>query len=146
MKKIADNPYLKRKPLPKQKIFSTRAGVIKQDPPVMLIQGMTAGSKEEWYVAQALNKMHLSYTYQKSIRGGRKRAGGQILDYLVATPGKQTVVDVRGTYWHTGRHEDSLSLMVALQKYDYNLVVIWDTEATSVSAALSFLRDRLPLG
>lgn len=144
MKTLPPNPYLKRRPFPRPDFLLPRAARLKQDPAVMIIQGVVADSKEEWYVAQALDKLGLEYEYQKSVRGGRLVRGGQVLDFLVYTPGRNTVVDVRGKYWHTGKHEDELSLKIALKGKDWNVVVIWDYEATSVEAALSILRERMP--
>ena len=112
----------------------------------MIIRGQPAGSKEEWRTSQALDILQMDYYYQYSVGGGRQRRGGQVIDFLVLTPVRWTIVDVRGTYWHTGRHEDSLDILRVARKQRWNLVILWDTDCKSVSDAVSFLRQKIPHG
>ena len=146
MKKVPLNPWLKRDRSARPKTLSTRPPKLEPDLANMIVHGQQAGSKEEWYVAQALEKMGFSFDYQVSVLGGRSRRGGQVLDFVVHTPVKWTVVDVRGTYWHTGHHEDSLSIQRAIKRKGYGLVVAWDTNVPSLEKAFEFLRANLPHG
>lgn len=128
------------------KVDFAKAAPVAQDPAQMLIKGQPAGSKEEYYTATALDVMGLQYSYQVPMAGGRSRRGGQMLDFVVYTPGKTTVVDVRGVYWHTGRHEDSLDIERVMQNKGWNLLVAWDYNVPTQADALSFLRAHLPNG
>jgi hypothetical protein len=112
---------------------------------VATVQGIPVGSKEEARNAMALDYLKVRYRYQASVDYGRKRAGGQVLDFLCYTPIRYTILDVRGVYWHTGIHEDSLSIDEAAKKHNYNLLVIWDYQCPSVEAAISFLRSHLAI-
>lgn len=124
-------PFAKAKPL------------VKEDLAEMVIKGQAAGSKEEYYVSKALDKLGYEYSYQVPVMGGRSVRGGQILDFLVDTPVKRTIVDVRGTYWHTGAREDSLDILRVTRKYGWHLLVAWDTDVPDEATALGFLRQRL---
>lgn len=109
-----------------------------------LILGRPAGSKLEWYVALGLETLEYEFEYQVPIRGGRDRMGGQILDFLVHTPGKFTPVDTKGAYWHTGVHDDRYELERALRGMNYrDIVEIWDDECPDKDAAIQLLRKRL---
>ena len=147
MLKVFGKPFTKkgRKPA-KAKQLSSRAQPINSDAEVLVttIQGIAVGSKEEARTGMALDKLGFKYYYQYSVDFGRQRIGGQVLDFLVKTPGKYTIVDVRGAYWHTGSKDDSLSIEEAAKKHNYNLLPFWDYQCTSVDAAVSFLRAHLP--
>lgn|GEM_PF-7027327 len=123
--------------------FAKAAPLVKELPEVMMIRGQQAGSKEEYFVAQGLNKLGMKYSYQVPVMGGRNVRGGQVLDFLVYTPGKYTIVDVRGTYWHTGAREDSLDILRVTRRYGWLLLVAWDTDVPDEATALSFLRTHL---
>ncbi|CAK0772634.1 conserved hypothetical protein [Gammaproteobacteria bacterium] len=112
----------------------------------LLVLGQPAGSKEEWRTAQALNIMQWQYAYQYPVFGGRSRRGGQVIDFLVYTPGRYTIVDVRGSYWHTGKHNDALDIERVARRKNWILVILWDYDCKSVSEALTFLRSHLPHG
>lgn len=65
------------------------------------IQGQTPGSKEEWRVAQALEKMEIRYIYQYEILDRYVR-GGLVIDFLALTVPLSTPIEVYGEYWHRG--------------------------------------------
>lgn len=65
-----------------------------------LIHGNTPGSVEEWRTAVALDKYGWDYDYQVSYFGGRRVAGGQVIDFIVRTLPLQTPLQVYGRYWH----------------------------------------------
>jgi len=113
---------------------------------VGLINGMTPGSKEEWYFAVALWSFKLEFYYQVPIRGGRRLAGGRILDFLVFTP-FPTPEPVMGSYWHSGKKADDDRLMLALLRDYYGVepVPLWEHELTSVKQAIETTREKLHL-
>jgi hypothetical protein len=65
------------------------------------IQGIQAGSTEEWRVAQALGKFDIRFIYQYEIYDASVR-GGIVLDFLVLTVPISTPLEVYGEYWHRG--------------------------------------------
>lgn len=133
-----------RRTIAAQKVpFEKAKPLVKETLEAMIIKGQPAGSKEEYFVAQGLNKLGLKYSYQVPVMGGRNVRGGQVLDFLVYTPGKYTIVDVRGTYWHTGAREDSLDILRVTRNYGWELLVAWDTDVPDEATALSFLRIHL---
>jgi hypothetical protein len=72
-----------------------------EEEPIGLIQGQTPDSKEEWWIARALDRLKLSYTYQYPVNGGRAR-GGYMIDFVVQTVPLWTMVEPVGNHWHTG--------------------------------------------
>jgi len=62
----------------------------------------THASSNEYYVAQALDKVELGYVFQVSYLGGRRLSGGMVLDFLVLTDPLSTPCWVNGDYWHKG--------------------------------------------
>jgi hypothetical protein len=72
-----------------------------EEEPIGLIQGQTPDSKEEWWIARALDRLKLSYTYQYPVNGGRAR-GGYMIDFVVHTVPLWTMVEPVGNHWHTG--------------------------------------------
>lgn len=123
-----------------------KAAKLPAEEQVMIVQGVAVASKEEWRTAQALDILQVRYEYQYPISGGRSRRGGQMLDFMLYTPVRWTVLDVRGTYWHTGKYEDDLDLWRVIYGRNWNLVILWDTDCRSVSEVLTFLRQKLPHG
>lgn len=113
------------------------------DPLQMLIHGVKVGSKEEFYVGTALDILGYRYGYQVPVNFGRKRRGGQVLDFLVYTAVRHTVVDVLGRFWHTGKHEDSLSMERVVKQHNWSYVAAWTDKVPSIAAAVSFLRFQL---
>jgi hypothetical protein len=72
-----------------------------EEEPIGLIQGQVPDSKEEWWIARALDRLKLSYTYQYPVNGGRAR-GGYMIDFVVHTVPLWTMVEPIGNHWHTG--------------------------------------------
>jgi hypothetical protein len=65
-----------------------------------VIQGIPAGSINEWNVAMALNRLHWDFDYQVPVFGGRMTPGGQVIDFLIKLPPKPIPLFVQGAYWH----------------------------------------------
>jgi hypothetical protein len=118
---------------------------LEQDAPGgSLIHGYTPGSKEELYLARALDIVGLDYEYQVPLRGGRAIAGGQVLDFLVYAPWA-TPVPIMGGYYHPPlpHPTTSLYLVILKQTYGREPVVFEVEELTSVEAAVALVRERL---
>lgn len=115
---------------------------IEEEPELMVIQGRPAMSKEEYWVSKALELLGWKYTYQYVV-GMLGVRGTQKLDFLVYTPGKWTVVDVRGRYWHSGGREGELDLERVVHKKNWRLVVVWDTDISDVGNAKVFLQNQI---
>lgn len=69
-------------------------------PEVKPIQGMMPDSKEEYWVALALYRLHLDFEFQYQLFGGRKYKGGQVIDFWVRTVPLPTPIFVQGWYFH----------------------------------------------
>lgn len=72
-----------------------------EDEPVGLIQGQVPDSKQEWWIARALDRLGIPYTYQYPLNGGRQR-GGYMIDFVIYTVPLATMVEPIGNHWHTG--------------------------------------------
>ena len=70
------------------------------------INGQKAASSYEWNVAVALYSYGWDFSYQVSYFGGRRIAGGQVLDFLVHTPPLLTPIYVYGEYYHANRTQE----------------------------------------
>lgn len=104
--------------MPRRKIFQikSRSGIgvkVKGQPAPMIqrlkhepfpevkpIQGMMPDSKEEYWVALALYRLHLDFIFQYQLFGGRKYKGGQVVDFWVLTVPLPTPIFVQGWYFH----------------------------------------------
>lgn len=108
------------------------------------IRGTQAGSKEEFWVSLALEKFEKEqgwgWDYQVPVRGGRRRRGGNVVDFLVYTPGPWTVLEPKGRYWHTGHHEDQQEMRNVCRDKGWNLIEWFTDETKTKEAVLSFLR------
>ncbi len=71
------------------------------------VQGQIPSSKEEYWVALALERLGIAFIYQYSISGGRSVRGGQVIDFLAYTVPLPTPIFVQGEYWHGGTKSDT---------------------------------------
>jgi len=62
------------------------------------IQGLPA-TMPELLTSKALDKLRVSYQFQKSFLGGRTTTGGLVADFYL--PGYSMVISILGTYWHS---------------------------------------------
>lgn len=118
-----------------------------KDLPPWFIRGIKAGSKEEWWCALALEKIQKqtgwNWEYQYPIHGGRRRRGGNVLDFLIFTPGRWTFLDPKGRYWHTGRNEDQHEMRDIAREKNWNLIEWFTDETPTKEAVYTFLRIQL---
>ena len=134
---------------PRAKTRTIRAEKLKDpaDTPPFFIRGIKAGSKEELWVSLALEKIEITtgwtWEYQIPIYGGRQLAGGQVVDFLVQTPGRPTVLDPMGKYWHTGKHEDRQTLPNLCRRKNWNYVGWFTDETPTKEIMYSFIRNKL---
>lgn len=113
----------------------------------MTVQGQTAGSVNEYNVAQALNRLKLDYLYQYPIFGGRVR-GGQVIDFLVQKPPKPIPVFIQGAYWHSGARgtEDVLKFEEINQRMGgqwERVVTIEEQECETVEQAYNAVLEKI---
>lgn len=129
--------------------FKKSAKEFYEDPEdeIGLIQGRLAGSKNEWYVSIALDRLGLDYRFQMPIGGGRMFRGGYILDFLVYTAPLPTPLEVLGTYWHGGTKDDVTfrfaNIARILGSYAREPVEIWENECMSAEQAYETLSRRI---
>lgn len=139
----------KGKPPKKPEFRSVRAEKLKnpEDQPPYYIRGIKAGSKEEWWVSLALERIEAetgwSWEYQVSVFGGRSRAGGNVVDFLIHTPGMKTILDPMGRYWHTGAREDRYQMQNVARRKKWRLIAWFTDETPTRESMYAFLRDQL---
>lgn len=120
----------------------------KSEDEIGLIQGQIPGSRIEWYVALALNKLGLQYIYQYSIGGGRLFRGGQVIDFFVFTVPLPTPLFVQGDYWHRGTRAAATILNLEraknlLKGQAADPVEIWEHEALDEGMAYQTVKRKL---
>lgn len=135
--------------LPKPKFATIRAEKLKdaKDEPPWYIRGIKAGSKEEHWCALALDIIQEStgwtWEFQVPVYGGRRTAGGNVIDFLIDTPGRKTVLDPMGRYWHSGKNEDQYQMQNVCRKKKWTLIAWFTDETPTKEIMLSFLRNKL---
>lgn len=135
----------------KVKLPKPRATVIKDpaEEPPYFVRGEQAASKDEYWMGLAMEKIEKltgwGWDYQVPVYGGRTRRGGQVVDFLLYTPGRWTVIDVKGRYWHTGHHEDSRDIEDVCRKRNWNLIGWFTDETPSKELVYQRLRQELHL-
>lgn len=115
-----------------------------KDQPPFFIRGVKAGSKEEYWVSLALEKIEKEHgwgwDYQVPIRGGRRRRGGNVVDFLVYTPVRWTILEPKGRYWHTGHREDQQEMRNLARDKKWRLIEWFTDETPTKESVLSLLR------
>lgn len=113
------------------------------------IRGVRAGSKEEYWVSLALDRIQaaegFTWSYQVPIYGGRDIAGGLVIDFIVYTPGRWTWISPMGRYWHTGKNEDRFREIDAAQKKNANLIAFFTDEIYDRESTYTFIKGKLGL-
>lgn len=135
----------------RQKQASPRAPELKdpKDQPPFFVRGQKAGSKEEYWVSLALEKIEeqtgWGWAYQVPVYGGRRRRGGNVVDFLVYTPGRWTMLQPEGKYWHTGAREDKQEMEDVARKKNWSLIMWYTDETPTEDAVYQRLRQELHL-
>lgn len=112
-----------------------------------LVQGIMPDSINEWYVAQALDRLRADYIFQYSIAGGTSLRGGQVIDFVVFTPTGAIPVYVQGAYWHNIRNDpEQVFNQAEAERIFHNKPVLLDEEKTDTrEKALATVRKEIPL-
>lgn len=112
-----------------------KAEVLKnpEDEPPFYIRGVLAGSKDEYWCSLNLDRIQertgWEWDYQVPVNGGRSRSGGNVIDFLIYTPGRWTILDPMGRPWHTGRREDRYQMENVARQKNWELIA-WFTDQT----------------
>ena len=119
-----------------------------EDKPPFYIRGILAGSKEEYWCSLAADRFEeeqgWTWEYQVSVFGGRSRgAGGNVVDFLINTPGRKTMWDPMGRYWHTGINEDQSEMQNVARRKNWNLIAWFTDETPTRESVYVYLRDRM---
>lgn len=116
------------------------------DMPPFFIRGQQAGSKDEYWVSLALEKISKAtgwgWDYQVPVYGGRMR-GGNVIDFLIYTPGMWTMLDPMGRYWHTGAREDRQQMENVARRRKWRLLAWFTDETPTKEAVYSYLKNKL---
>lgn len=119
-------------------------------PEVQPIQGMMPDSKEEYWVALALYRLHLDFEFQYQLFGGRKYKGGQVIDFWVFTNPLPTPIFVQGWYFHYATAEKAAVSKLNLMYLEARLrgkamkpVEILDTEIPTPEDAYIVVKRKL---
>lgn len=121
-------------------------------PEIKPIQGMIPDSKEEYWVALALYKLHLDFEFQYQLFGGRKYKGGQVIDFWVFTVPLPTPIFVQGWYFHYATAEKAAQTRLNLMYLKSRLmgkakepVEILDTEIPTPDDAFMVVKRKLKM-
>jgi hypothetical protein len=141
--------FKKIQTMPKAKFASIRAEKLRNAAAEQpwYIRGIKAGSKEEYWCSLALDKIQetsgWSWEFQVPVYGGRQTAGGNVIDFLIDTPGMKTALDPMGRYWHTGKNEDRQQMERVCRKKKWRLIAWFTDETPTKEIMYSFLRNKL---
>lgn len=116
----------------------------KQEEVIGLVQGIVPGSKNEYYVALALDKLQIDYIYQYILSGGRGVRGGQVIDFVVYIP-VATPVYVQGEYWHNEKteSEDLLKQADAENWFKTTPILLWGDETDTREKAYQTVLEKI---
>lgn len=148
-KKLFSFSERKRPPRKLKQEKSARVEVLKDtsDQPPFFVRGQKAGSKEEYWVSLALDIIEQQtgwgWAFQVPVNGGRRIRGGNVVDFLIYTPGRWTILDPKGRYWHTGHNEDQYQMQRVARKKNWRLIEWFTDETPTRDAVLQFLRREL---
>lgn len=110
------------------------------------IRGQKAESKDEYWVSLALEKIEEAtgwgWEYQVPVYGGRMR-GGNVIDFLVYTPGRWTMLEPMGRYWHTGANEDRSQMEKVARRKKWILIAWFTDETPTRDSVLTMLRREM---
>jgi len=112
------------------------------------VQGVMPDSKEEYFVAKALERAKVDFIYQFDIAGGRAFRGGQVIDFMVYTVPLPTPVFVQGDYWHGGVRsaQTRFNVMMAehlLRGQAQKPVELWDYELPDIETTYQVVKRKI---
>ncbi len=115
-----------------------------EDEVIGIVQGVIPDSKNEWFVALALDKLGIDYIFQFSLYGGRSVRGGQVVDFVVFHP-KALPVYVQGAYWHAIRSEteDLLKQAAAENYFGVKPVLLMEDETDTKEKAYQAVIEKI---
>jgi len=107
------------------------------------IQGKRPDSKEEVWVAQALDRLKIPYIFQFELIGASLR-GGILIDFLVIFP-FAIPVEIMGEYWHTGEmgSDDKFRQVIIEQMIGQPVVNLWTLDLVDPETTYSIVRKEL---
>ena len=121
-----------------------------EKPEVQRVQGIMPDSKEEYWVALALYKLHVDFIFQYRLFGGRKYKGGQVVDFWVLTKPLPTPLLVQGYYFHYGTAERAAQSRANIMYLESRLngqaakpVEVFDTEMPTPDDAYVVVKRKL---
>lgn len=102
------------------------------------VQGVMPDSINEWYVALALDRMKLEYSFQYAL-GDPSLRGGQTIDFVVWKATGALPVFVQGAHWHNIRTdtEDRLKQAAAERYFKTSVILLMENETNSREAAMA---------
>ena len=107
-------------------------------------------SKEEYWVALALWKLHIDFVFQYQLFGGRKYKGGQVVDFWVYTMPLPTPLLVQGWYFHYATAERASQSKLNIMYLESRLngkamkpVEVFDTEMPTPDDAYVVVKRKL---
>ena len=108
----------------------------------------SGASTNEYNVALALRTLKFTFKFQVSIAGGKGRAFGLVLDFLVDTVPRPTPLWVYGEYWHMGdKRKKDLMQQETVKEYMQGetnpAVEIWGNQSETEETALLYTRQAL---
>ena len=114
------------------------------DEEIGIVQGLMPGSKNEWFVSLALDKLEIDYQFQVPLYGGRGVRGGQVVDFVCYIP-RATPVFVQGEYWHNANseNEDILKQAAAEQRYGTKPILLMGEETDSKDKAYKTVVEKV---
>ena len=130
---------------------SLKAEVIKnpEDEPPFFVRGVPADSKDEYWCGLNLERIEKitgwTWEYQVPVFGGRSRSGGNVVDFLIYTPGPWTALDPQGRYWHTGANEDRDEMKEVCRKKGWRLIAWFTDQTPTKDEVYRFLKRELYL-
>lgn len=119
-------------------------------PEIKPIQGIMPDSKEEYWVALALYRLHMDFIFQYQLFGGRKYKGGQVIDFWVKTNPLPTPIFVQGWYFHYATAEKAAQSKINLMFLEARLrgkalkpVEVFDIEMPTPEDAYIVVKRKL---
>lgn len=119
-------------------------------PEIKPVQGMWPDSKEEYWVALALYRLHLEFEFQYQLFGGRRYKGGQVVDFWVFTVPLPTPIFVQGYYFHYATAEKAAQSKLNLMYLEGQLrgkalkpVEVFDIEMPTPEDAYQVVKRKL---